>query len=133
MKSDLLIKLVEMLVNSGEESESPKADAGNDGGIYSKYVGKYVLCRTRNEGINFGKVKEASDSAVILEEAQRLHYFKPAIASESWYEGVSAHGITSDSRISMKSEKLIKEDYSLTLCTAVAISSIQSAPTHEQR
>lgn len=37
----------------------------------------YVICRTRNEGINAGYVKDLDSTGVILEDARRLYYHKP--------------------------------------------------------
>ena len=87
--------------------------------IYSRYVGKYVICRTRNEGINAGKVLELDETGVILEDARRLYYHIPANKNVSWYEGVAV-------------EKNLAEDYSLTICSKKAEKSIRGADDHAQ-
>lgn len=98
-----------------------------------KYVGKYVIVRSRSEGINSGYVVAAAADGVILKEARRLWYHKPAVKAASWYEGVANHGLSPDSKISEPvMEKAIIEDYSMTLCTQEAIESIKKAAAHEQ-
>ena len=79
--------------------------------IYSKYIGKYVLCRTRNEGVNAGYVKQMDNTAIILEECRRLYYHKPLNNELSWYEGVAESGLSSVSKVSSKATKVIVEDY----------------------
>lgn len=108
---------------------TPKAQSDT---LYARYVDKYVICRSRNEGINFGKVVAADDTGLILEDSRRLYYHKPSDKSLSWYEGVAISGISTDSIVGAKCEKMICEDYSLTLCTEDAVKSITSAKTNEQ-
>lgn len=100
--------------------------------MLQKYVGKYVIVRSRNEGVNAGKVIELDDTGVVLEDARRLYYHKPVNKNVSWYEGVAMYGISSDSRIGCPVEKVIIEDYSLTICTDVAEKSIREAKNNEQ-
>tara|TARA_R100000808_G_C2116075_1_gene128675 strand:- start:94 stop:480 length:387 start_codon:yes stop_codon:yes gene_type:complete len=100
--------------------------------IFSRYVGKYVICRTRNEGINAGKVLELDETGVILEDARRLYYHRPKNKKTSWYEGVAATGLSDDNKIGEPVEKILVEDYSLTICTSEAEKSIREAETNEQ-
>ena len=100
--------------------------------LFERYVDKYVICRSRNEGVNAGYVVEADETGVILKEARRLFYHKPINKNVSWYEGVAKFGISSDSRVGTPIEKVIIEDYSLTLCTQEAEISIKNAPENEQ-
>ena len=100
--------------------------------LYSRYVGKYVICRSRNEGVNAGKVVAADETGVILEDCRRLWYHKPVNKNLSWYEGVAELGLSSDSKIGNPVEKIIVEDYSLTVCTAISEKSIREAKSHEQ-
>ena len=53
----------------------------------NNFIGQYVICRTRNEGVNFGKVLAYGIGFVDLEEAQRMYYFAPAEKSESLHVG----------------------------------------------
>ena len=94
--------------------------------MFKSLVGKWVIVRSRNEGINFGKLKEATEHGCVIENAQRIYYHKPADNKQAWYEGVANSGLHSDSKISgaVKS-KIIIEDYSLTKCTKTAVKSIK--------
>ena len=103
---------------------TPNAGVSESESFLNKYIGKYVICRTRNEGINFGKVKDIDSTGVVLSSARRIYYHKPKDSSVSWYEGVSKSGLSNDSKISCLTEKVIIEDYSLTVCTDEAIESI---------
>ena len=97
-------------------------------------VGKYVIVRSRNEGINAGYVEAADETGVVLREARRLWYHRPAVESESWYEGVANQGLSADSKISAPvAVKAIIESYSVTLCTENAKASIEGARAHGQR
>ena len=104
----------------------------SSGILQTRYVGKYVICRSRNEGVNFGKVIAADETGVILGNARRLYYHKPADKKTSWYEGVAIHGLSSDSKAGSPVEKMIAEDYSLTVCSEIAEKSIIEAKEHEQ-
>lgn len=101
-------------------------------GVAESFVGKNVIVRSRNEGINAGTVVAADRGGVVLKNARRLWYHKPANKS-SWYEGVSLHGISSDSKVSAVVEmKCIIEDYSMTICTDSAFKQIMTMKEHEQ-
>jgi len=100
--------------------------------LLDRYVGKYVICRTRNEGINAGEVVALDDTGVILKNARRLYYHKPLDKTISWYEGVAVSGISKDSKIGAPVEKAIIEDYSLTICSELAKLSIIGAKNNEQ-
>lgn len=102
--------------------------------LASSMVGKYVIVRSRNEGINAGVVKAADKSGVILTDARRIWYHKPKDKAQAWYEGVANTGLSSDSRISSPvAEKVIIEDYSITLCTSEAEESIREHKAYGQR
>lgn len=104
----------------------------NKPALGNQYVGQYVIVRSRNEGINAGKVLELDDTGVILEDARRLYYHKPANKELSWYEGVAIDGLSSDSKIGSEVTKIIIEDYSITVCTKKAEASIRGAKTNAQ-
>lgn len=104
------------------------------GSITDRMVGQYVIVRSRNEGINAGVVEDADETGAVLKNARRLWHHKPAVATESWYEGVANHGLSKDSRVSGSvSRKVIIEDYSMTVCTEVARQSIEAAVPNAQR
>ena len=100
--------------------------------LFTRYIGKYVICRSRNEGVNAGKVIAADETGVILEDARRLYYHAPINKNLSWYEGVARDGISNNSKLGAAVEKIIVEDYSLTVCSAAAEKSIREAKDHVQ-
>ncbi len=102
-------------------------------GIASQMVGKFVIVRSRNEGINAGTVKQADETGIILSDARRIWYHKPLDTSVSWYEGVAVTGLSHDSKVSVAvSEKAIIEDYSMTVCSDDAKVSIMGIKAHGQ-
>lgn len=107
--------------------------APQSSGVAASMIGKYAIIRSRNEGINAGEIIAADSTGVVLKNARRIWYHKPASKSESWYEGVANHGLSDDSKVSgAVSEKAIIEDYSITLCSDIARQSIESAVAHAQ-
>lgn len=112
----------------------PEFVIGDHASIAAAYIGRFVLVRSRNEGVNAGTVIACDKTGVQLgEDCRRLWRHRPADESTSWYEGVSIHGLSADSKISAPVHgKIIVEDYSMTLCTAKAKKSIMEAPTHAQ-
>lgn len=125
MNLDDLIKLASLL-DGGNKTKAESSPLG------SQFVGQYVIVRSRNEGINAGKVLELDDTGVILEDARRLYYHKPANKELSWYEGVALEGLSKDSKVGAEVTKLIVEDYSITVCTKEAEKSIRGAKTNAQ-
>ena len=123
---DLTIKEAKELANLFNNTTT------NQSNLYSRYIGKYVICRSRNEGVNAGKVIALDETGVILEDARRLYYHKPVNKNVSWYEGVAKFGISEDSRVGTAVEKVLAEDYSLTVCTSEAEKSIREAKENEQ-
>jgi len=110
----------------GKSSQIPK-NKPQSAGVAASAIGEYVLVRSRNEGINAGTVLLADDTGIVLENACRLWYHKPAVKTESWYEGVANHGLSADSKCSgTVSRKIIVEDYSITVCSEAAQKSIES-------
>lgn len=114
---------------AGQQQSTPTAGAT----VAANMIGKYAIIRSRNEGINAGVIVAADHTGVILENARRIWYHKPADKSESWYEGVANTGLSLDSKVSgAVAQKAIIEDYSVTICTDVARKSIEAAPAHAQ-
>lgn len=108
-------------------------DNGDGSKAYAAFIGEDVIVRSHNEGINFGTVVRADAESVTLSNARRIWYHRPADRSQSWYEGVANTGLSNDSTISAPVKmKLIVEDYSITLCTEVAVKSLREAVTHAQ-
>jgi hypothetical protein len=96
-------------------------------------IGTAVIVRSRNEGVNFGILKDAGKGYVVLKNARRLWRHVPKDKNTSWYEGVANSGLTEGSKVSAPvKKKVIVEDYSMTVCSEIAVSSIKKFPTHEQ-
>lgn len=116
-----------------QDQDTKNIEKNIESNLFDRYKGKYVICRTRNEGINAGFVIEADETGVILERCRRLYYHKPSNKKTSWYEGVALEGLSDNSKTGAIVEKVIIENYSLTICTDKAKKSILEAVTHEQR
>ncbi len=96
-------------------------------------VGKHVIVRSRNEGINFGLVVAADETGIVLQDVRRMWHHRPKDATISWYEGVAISGLSDNCRISAAvSRKAIIEDYSITEASEAAIKSIQEYISHAQ-
>ena len=101
--------------------------------IYAEMIGKYAIIRSRNEGINAGYIEQADGTGIVLKSARRIWYHKPANKKESWYEGVANSGLSDDSKVSgVVVQKVIVEDYSVTVCTEEAKQSIEAAVANAQ-
>lgn len=101
--------------------------------IASRMIGKFVIVRSRNEGINAGTVVLADETGVELCDARRIWYHKPKDKSLSWYEGVAVSGLSDDSKVSgTVRRKLIIEDYSMIECTQDATLSIMEKMPNAQ-
>ena len=101
--------------------------------LMSDIIGRYVIVRSRNEGINAGIVKVADETGVILKDVKRIWSHKPKDKKLSWYEGVAMSGLSDDSKASgFVNEKAIIEDYSITICTECAEKSIREHKANEQ-
>ena len=93
--------------------------------IASRMIGKSVIVRSRNEGINAGIVVLADETGVELKNCRRIWYHKPKDKNLAWYEGVAVSGLSSDSKVSgTVPTKVIIEDYSMTLCVNDSYDSI---------
>ena len=101
--------------------------------IASRMIGRKVIVRSRNEGINAGVVVLADDTGVELKDARRIWYHKPKDKSLSWYEGVAISGIDDGSKVSgTVKTKLIIEDYSMTECSDEAFKTIMELTPNAQ-
>jgi hypothetical protein len=106
---------------------------GAENTIAGSMVGKFVIVRSRNEGINAGTVEAADETGIILKDCRRLYYHRPADNKLSWYEGVAETGLSDNSKVSgTVKRKVIIEDYSMTECTDIAKKSIMEITPNEQ-
>lgn len=100
--------------------------------LFASAIGKYVIVRSRNEGINAGILKLADETGCVLSDARRIWYHKPKDNKTAWYEGVADNGLHDSSKVSCEvKEKYIIEDYSITVCTDEAAKSIKEKTSHE--
>lgn len=96
-------------------------------------IGQYVIVRSRNEGVNAGIIREMDETGVVLQDARRIWYHRPADKALAWYEGVAISGLDDSSKVSAAVPlKAIIEDYSITSCTPVAEKSIREHKPHAQ-
>jgi hypothetical protein len=101
--------------------------------LATRMIGKKVIVRTRNEGINIGIVVLADETGVELSNCRRIWYHRPKDENLSWYEGVAMTGLSDDSKVSgTVDRKIIIEDYSMTECADEAFSSIMEKTPNGQ-
>lgn len=132
MKQELILKLLEMALIDGNETCVKDISADNSL-ITDSLLGKYVIVRSRNEGLNSGFISKADSTGIILNQARRIWWSRPKDTSQCWYEGIANTGVSEDSKLSAPVEqKVIIEDYSITVCSETAIKSISGAKAHEQ-
>lgn len=85
--------------------------------VASIMIGKPVIVRSDNEGINIGIVELADDTGVVLKNCRRLYYHIPKDPKLSWYEGVAMSGLNVHSKVSgTVNRKVIVEKYSMIEC-----------------
>ena len=102
--------------------------------VASRMIGKAVIVRSRNEGINVGIVVVADDTGVEIRGTRRIYYHKPKDIKLSWYEGVAMSGLSNDSKVSgTVISKVIIEDYSMTLLNDGVYASIMEVEPNAQR
>lgn len=97
----------------------------DDESVATRMIGKKVIVRSRNEGVNAGIVVIADETGVELTSCRRLWYHKPLNTEVSWYEGVAEYGLGEGSKVSCTvRRKVIIEDYSMTEVTDEAFETI---------
>jgi len=101
--------------------------------IASMMIGRSVIVRSSNEGINIGKVELADETGIILTDCRRLYYHKPKDLKLSWYEGVAMSGLNKNSKVSgTVDRKVIIEKYSMTECNDLIYQQILNFTPNEQ-
>lgn len=101
--------------------------------IFDQFIGKYVIVRSYNEGVNCGFLEAAESGVCVLRDARRMWYHTPQDKTQSWYEGVANTGLSEDSNMSAPvQQKVIVEDYSITVCSEIGQASLIMAPNHAQ-
>ena len=123
-KENLLMKLVEMLLNS-EGNESAQVDQKTNT-IDSMLIGKKVIVRTYSAGAWFGTLKEKSGAEVILSDARRLWKFKAV--DGICLSAVAQNGIDPEnSRISKSNPVQWLTAIEIIPCSQTAIKTIEGA------
>ena len=131
-KKEIKMNINDLTIGQAKELSDMFGGKEKKESLLDRYVGQYVICRSRNEGVNAGTVLKLDETGVILANARRLYYHKPDNKSVSWYEGVAKFGLSDDSKVGAAAEKAIVEGYSLTVCTKEAEKSLVGAKDHEQ-
>ena len=126
-----IMKLMAMDMQKNE----PETRVGSGGEFFiDNWIGKYVIIRSGNEGVNAGFLEAAGVGWVSIRDARRLWLHRPSDRSMSWYEGVAMSGLGPDCRVSPAVEcKIIVEEYSITPCSEAARGSIQNEPSNKQQ
>ena len=126
--NDLIVGQARKLVSLFSKDSKSKLK-----GILARHKGKSVIVRSRTEGVNFGVLMEADETGCVLRSARRIHRPVTKNGQDSWYEGVANNGLDYDrARISAAvEEKIIIEDYSVTLCTESAAKNISDMPSNK--
>jgi hypothetical protein len=133
MSNPKIIKIDETEYVRADSVKQEVVNFTGDETIASRMIGKKVIVRSRNEGVNAGIVVLADQYGVELKDVRRLFYHRPKDESVSWYEGVAISGISDDSKVSPTvPTKIIIEDYSMTLCLDEAFDSIFKLKPNEQ-
>ena len=115
----------EIYVKKSEIENIIPVEFTGDKTVASRMIGKKVIVRSKNEGINAGIVVLADETGVELKSCRRLWYHKPKNKDLAWYEGVAESGISNDSKVSgTVDSKIIIEEYSMTQCKDSAFKTI---------
>lgn len=124
MTCDELKQIVAMFATSHAPSSN----------VTSYAVGKYVIVRTRNEGLNFGLVAAADETGVVLSGARRIHHHDAkAQNGGAWYEALANSGPAGRTHMSQAvADKVIVEDYSLTIVADAAVDSFLNWVSHNE-
>ena len=121
---------MQMLLTNAGNNENPQPKSSSS--LYDGVIGKYVIVRSRNEGLNSGYLEKADHTGCVLRNAQRLYRPISKDKSLSWYEGVAKTGLASESKISgTVDSKVIVEEYSITICSESAKKSIEGFAPNE--
>jgi len=118
LSQEEMVELLKLVKQSQQEIKSS---------LLQSVIGKYVIIRSYNEGVNCGVLEAADETGCVLRNARRLYYHKPADSNTSWYEGVAETGVSNDSKLSSEvSQKYIIEKYSVTVCSTTAEKSLKN-------
>lgn len=134
MKSEIIIKLVEMLINSETMNSEPDyntktPDIPETNELYP--IGKKIILRWYDCGVLFGTLVSVTKWVYRMKDARRLWYWK----AKSWItlEDVANYGITDWSKITSTVSLCDITDSRVSLlipCSKESIQTIESAPDY---
>lgn len=101
MKEQLLMKVLEMMLNSDGEKSIPVTLESTET-LNDMHVGEYVLIRTYSAGVHFGKLLKREGKEALLDEARRIWSWDGAFTLSK----VSTDGVGS-AKISTKVDQLL--------------------------
>ena len=116
MKHELILKLIEMIVNSDESKASEPFKQ-------KQLIGEWVIVRCRDAGVHFGKLVDYEGREVILSNSRRMWYWRAAKGHT--LSGCAVHGITEESKIAAEIKTIVlPEACEIISCEHPAIESI---------
>lgn len=121
-KEELVLSLIDKLLNNTSNNESIVEKEEE-----SIFLWKYIILRTRNAWVHFGKLAYANNWFYRLENSRRLYYWETANKWISLSE-VAEYGITDKSKVCKLLsviEIIEKEWWEIIPCSDIAIKSIQ--------
>jgi hypothetical protein len=126
MKENLILKLIEMLVNSESETIAPAIENKQK----KPLIGEWVIVRCRDAGVHFGKLESYEGREVVLTESRRMWYWKAA--SGHTLSGCAVNGITSESKIAAAVTTIVlPEACEIIQCEQPAVESIGGANEYQ--
>lgn len=90
-KQELLLKLAEMIIDSGEQCNPKKGLESNQGTKEHRLTGKMVIIRSRDSGVHFGELVSVSGRHVVLNKSRRMYRWWAA--KESTLTAVAKFGL----------------------------------------
>jgi hypothetical protein len=115
------LKEISTMFSNNGNCNAAKSNLLNDA------IGKYVIVRSYNDGVNAGYLEKADDTGCILTQCRRLWRHKPKNTNLLWFEGVAESGLSEEyTRVGgVTKKKYIIEKYSIVICSEEAEKSIK--------
>ena len=96
--------------------------------IYSDFIGRDVIARSRDAGVHFGALLEAEGQSVRLGSSRRLWYWH--CKKGDFLSGVAVHGLKDDSKVGTEIDVILPEVCEVILCSAESAESIRGLEAH---
>lgn len=124
-KEVLVLKLIEMLIDSGGSSQESKPAQTTS--IEKYNIGKMVIVRCRDAGVHYGELVNYEGREVVLKNSRRMYYWRSA--KSATLSACAVYGIKSNSRIMafISGEIVLPEACEILPCSDESISSIGGA------